>query len=83
MSDIEDLTSQLIEECGDKNKAIEQLQADLDALLAANTRMKEALKYYMSQFGQCLDAYGIEYTNDQIEADNQARVALKTANTKG
>jgi hypothetical protein len=41
--------------------------------------MKEALRYYMSQFGQCLDAYGIKLTSDQIKADNQARAALKIA----
>jgi hypothetical protein len=41
--------------------------------------MKEALIYYMSQFGQCLGAYGIELTSDQIKADNQARAALKIA----
>jgi hypothetical protein len=39
----------------------------------------EALNDYMSQFGQCLDAMGVEYTPAQIAADRVARAALALA----
>jgi hypothetical protein len=38
--------------------------------------LKEALANYMAAFGQALEAHGIPYGQQQIDADKQAREAL-------
>lgn len=38
--------------------------------------LRSALEKYMSAFGQALEAYGIEFQQQQIEADRIAREAL-------
>jgi hypothetical protein len=38
--------------------------------------LKEALANYMAAFGQSLEAHGIPYGQQQIDADKQAREAL-------
>jgi hypothetical protein len=39
--------------------------------------LKAAAEYYMSQFGQALEAHGIPYEAAQIEADTRLRAALE------
>jgi hypothetical protein len=39
--------------------------------------LKEALANYMAAFGQALEAHGIPYGQQQIDADKQAREALE------
>lgn len=39
-------------------------------------KLSEAARYYMSQFGQALEAHGIPFGPEQIEADRYLREAL-------
>lgn len=42
--------------------------------------IRVAFATYMSQFGQALDAHGIEYTPAQVKADKEAREILGSIN---
>lgn len=48
-------------------------------LISAAPDLRAALLYYMSQFGQALEAHGIPYGPAQIAADAQARAAIAKA----
>lgn len=48
----------------------------LTSLTEDRDRLREALQFYMSQFGQGLEAHGISYSPAQLEADERARAAL-------
>ena len=45
-------------------------------LRAREAKLREAAQYYMSQFGQALEANDIPYGSDQSEADSALRAAL-------
>ncbi len=51
-------------------------------LCAAAPDLFEALKGYMSQFGQALDAHGIAWSDAQIQADRAARSAIQRAGSE-
>jgi glutamine synthetase len=46
------------------------------AALSRYTALVEAARFYMSQFGQALEANEIEYGPLQIEADERLRAAI-------
>lgn len=48
-------------------------------LIAAAPALLEALGYYMSQFGQALDCYGIPYGPEQTKAHDAAIEAISAA----
>jgi hypothetical protein len=49
----------------------------------SDARLREALENYMAAFGQGLQAHGIPFGPQQIEADEQARAALTAPTTAG
>jgi len=53
------------------------LAARIEALTAEVERKDAALQFYMSQFGQALEAHGIPFTEAQKAAHEQASAALK------
>lgn len=48
-------------------------------LIAAAPELLDALREYMSQFGQGLDAHGLPYGPSQAEADRKARAVIAKA----
>lgn len=57
-----------------------QANAEANArLIAAAPELLAALGFYMSQFGQALEAHGIPFGPEQIAADTQARAAIAKA----
>ena len=51
-----------------------------DAAEAREAKLREAAQYYMSQFGQALEANDIPYGSDQVDADAALRTALEGEN---
>jgi hypothetical protein len=63
--------------CSIPNKNPETIRNE--KLIAAAPALLEALGYYMSQFGQALDCYGIPYGPEQKAAHEAARAAINSA----
>jgi hypothetical protein len=56
-------------------EAINEMPSEPDTQVTA---LVEAARFYMSQFGQALEANEIEYGPSHIEADKRLRVAITT-----
>ena len=61
----------------DASEAAKVFVDSLRGLLKPSDKLSAAAWYYMSQFGQALDAHGIPYGPSQIEADRNLREALE------
>jgi hypothetical protein len=58
---------------GDSYELINEMPSQPDPQVTA---LVEAARFYMSQFGQALEANEIEYGPSQIEADERLRAAI-------
>ena len=70
----------LAESFDDRVKWIQIVEARWLSAEAREAKLREAAQYYMSQFGQALEANDIPYGSDQVDADAALRTALEGEN---